>query len=391
MITPQGFQLKRMPTIIEEMENSFRSAFGESIDLSANGPLGQIIGIHAEREALLWEMAQDVYNSQYPNTSIGRSLDNSVSLTGTRRKPSTYSTIARGVARGIEGTIVPIGTIISVMGNDNARFVTQEEVTISIADGDAFKSPPISLIAESTGRVIAQMGTLTNIITPVAGLASFTNETDAVVGTGEESDSELKTRRIQELNLAGVATVEAIKSRLSARERVEAVEVFQNNAAIPINGRPPSSVEILVKGDTVQDLASAIFELVGGGITYFGNITEVITDSQGFQQTIKFSRPTDVPVFVNFTIETNENYPLDGDDRIKSAIVAWGENLSIGQNVVLFGSESLGCTVDGVPGITGLMISVGKMADNLQMQNLDISPSELAIFSEANITITKND
>ena len=53
MITEQGYQLKRMPEIIDELRASFRAVFGENIDLRGNAPLGQIIGIFAESEALL--------------------------------------------------------------------------------------------------------------------------------------------------------------------------------------------------------------------------------------------------------------------------------------------------------------------------------------------------
>ena len=76
MITDQGFQGRRLPAIVAELESSFRSEFGDNIDLRGNAPLGQIIGILAERETALWELAQDIYNSQYPNSASGRSLDN---------------------------------------------------------------------------------------------------------------------------------------------------------------------------------------------------------------------------------------------------------------------------------------------------------------------------
>ena len=389
MITEQGYQLKRMPEIIDELRASFRAVFGENIDLRGNAPLGQIIGIFAESEALLREEIQDLYNSQYPNTASGRPLDNAVSITGTRRKPATFSRVIRGIARGATGTVVPAGTIIGVEGSENAQFVTQSEATINIADGDTFKSGPIELVASSSGPVAAMAGTLTNIITPTAGLNAFTNEDNAVLGEDLETDAQIKNRRIEELNLAGVATEEAIKSRLRARTNVEAVQTFVNDSAIEINGRPPHSIEILVKGDDDALLAQAIFDLVGAGITYFGTTLQTITDSQGNQQKIRFSRPVEVPIFVDFAIKTNADYPVDGDNQIKQAIINWGEDSTIGQNIVLFGSNSLACVIDNIPGIIGLTITVGRAADALAANNLQISPSEIATFDLANITITK--
>ena len=389
MITAQGLQIKRLAQIVAELEESFRNAFGENIDLVANAPLGQIIGIISEREALLWELVQDLYNSQYPNTSSGRNLDNSVSLTGTRRKPATFSSV-QGIARGADGTLIPAGTIIAVQGNPDARFVTQSDATISVADGDTFKSLPIDLVAESTGPFETAIGTLNDIVTPVGGLESFTNEAIGDVGSNAENDADLKIRRLQELNLAGVATVEAIKSRLSARENVEAVEVFVNKNSITINGRPPHSVEVLVKGDNDDDLAVAIFNLVGGGITYVGNVVKNIIDSQGHNQEIKFSRPVDVPIFVEFTVSTNSLYPVDGDDLIKAATVEFGRRQNIGQGIVLFGSNAISCAIETIPGITGVTIRIGRAADALMAQNLNIEPGELASIAQGNVTIVKN-
>ena len=210
-----------------------------------------------------------------------------------------------------------------------------------------------------------------------------------MVGANAETDAELKLRRTQELNLAGVATVEAIKSRLSARADVEAVEVSQNTAAIEINGRPPHSVEVLIKGGDEAALATALFNLVGAGITYFGSVTRQITDSQGHQQTIRFSRPVEVPVFVEFTLSVTANYPADGDDRVKAAILAWGADAVIGRSVILLGSNALACVIDDIPGITSLSMKVGRAADELKNENLQIEPSELPTFDEANITIIK--
>lgn len=387
MITSAGFRLKTLSEILDEIRAAVRTEFGESIDLSPGNPMGQLVGIMAEREAEIWRLAQDVYSNQYPATSSERSLDDAVSLTGTRRRPATLSSVSRGVARGADGTTVPAGTVVTVQGNENARFVTQAAIEINIADGDTFKSEPVEMLAETTGEIAAPMGTLTNIVTPIAGMDSFTNEDAAITGRNLETDSELKIRRQQELSLAGTGTVEAIKSALSARELVTAVEIFQNNSALTVNNRPPHSVEILVRGDDVDALANAIFNLIGAGITMFGTTSRTITDSQGHQQTIRFSRPVEIPVFVSFTLSTDAAFPTDGANQVAAAVVEWGRDAEIGENVVLFGTNSLACVVDNIPGIIGLTVQIGKAADDLTSDNLVIAPVELPTFDADNVTV----
>ena len=388
MITANGFQTKTLLEILEEIREAMRAEFGDAIDLSPGNPLGQIIGIYAERELALWNLAQDIYNNQYPNSSNGRNLDNAVSLTGTRRRPATRSRVISGVATGINGTTVPKGTVIAVAGNENARFATDADSEIKNLDNGVYKSDPILLIAQNPGSIEVPVGTLTDIISPVSGLNSFTNLEMGITGSDLENDSDLKGRRQRELGLAGVGTVEAIKSSLSSRPLVTAVEIFQNFTSITVNNIPPHSIEILVKGDSDDSLAMSIFNLVGGGITLIGNVTKVITDSQDHQQTIRFSRPVEIPIFINFNLKTTTDFPADGSDRIKAAVIEWGKNARIGQDVILLGSNSLLCLIDNIPGITGGAVTIGRVADALFPNNLIIAVNELPTYDMANITVT---
>jgi uncharacterized phage protein gp47/JayE len=128
-VTPQGFKIKRLSDISDETTDSFKSAFGDNIDLTADDPLGNIKGILDERISLLWELAQDVYDSQYPATAEGATLDNVLSLTGTTRLAPQFSEVT-GRIQGTLGTSVSIGFISSVLGNSDSRFVTTESGVI---------------------------------------------------------------------------------------------------------------------------------------------------------------------------------------------------------------------------------------------------------------------
>ena len=387
-LTADGFKIKRLEDIIAEIQQRFKDEFGDNIDLSDASPEGQIIAIFAERESLVWELSQDVYNSQYPITSEGNQLDNVVSLTGTVRRGPQFSSINSGVARGTNGTIIPAGTIISVVGNTTARFITQENATINIVDGLTFKSANIELLAETAGPLVANAGTLTVIETPVGGMDSFINELDAEVGSETETDAELKARRDQELQIAGAATIEAILSELRARELVEAVIVFQNNTSIiDPDGRPPHSLDIVVLGDDEDDLAEAIFLVVGGGIETIGDITKIVDDSQGFGQTVRFSRPNEIGIWLEADITKGALYPVDGDDQVEQAFLDFGSTLTVGQDIIIFGSNSLICAVNDIPGILDIDIRIGKINPPTLNDNVVIAPREIAKFDSSRITV----
>lgn len=131
-LTSTGFRIKRLADIKSEMESAFRGTFGAGINLDARRPLGQIIGIMSAREAAIWELAEAVYYSQYPGTSEGVNLDQVVALTGITRQGATYSTVS-AIIQGTAGTIIPAGSVVSVDGNDLARFETDSAVEIQAA------------------------------------------------------------------------------------------------------------------------------------------------------------------------------------------------------------------------------------------------------------------
>lgn len=388
-LTADGFKIKTLEVILAEIRQRYRDKFGPNIDLSDGSPAGQEIAIYAERESKVWELAQDVYNSQYPITSEGKQLDNVVSLTGTTRRGPVFSEILSGVAFGDNGTIVTDGTIISVTGNPLARFIVNGNYEINVADGPTFKAENIKLIAETEGPIQANAGTLTVIETPLAGMNTFTNLLDAELGSETETDAELKARRDQELQIAGAATIEAILSELRARELVEAVIVFQNKNSIEdLDGRPPHSLDIVVLGDVDADIAEAIFLVIGGGIETIGDITENVVDSQGFQQEIKFSRPTGVNVWIEVDITKDPNfYPVDGDDQIETALLAYGDTLGVGQDIIVFGSSSISCVFNDIPGITRFVIRIGKAVNPTTDNNVVIEPREIGDLDSSRITI----
>ena len=131
-LTDQGFNIKSLAVIKTEIDQAIQAVLGDGMNISENSPLGQIIGIISERESLLWELAQANYNSQYPDTAEGTSLDEANALVNVSRLGTLFS-IVTARCRGTATTIIPAGSIASVLGNSTARFVTDANGTIAVA------------------------------------------------------------------------------------------------------------------------------------------------------------------------------------------------------------------------------------------------------------------
>lgn len=131
-LTPQGFVAKPQSQIIAEIQASLQSNFGDNINLAPESVFGQIVGVFSEREALLWNLLEAIYASQYPNGAEGNSVDNILALNNLRRLPATSST-ANLVLSGTPGTIIPAGSIAQTSATPALQFATNTTVTILAA------------------------------------------------------------------------------------------------------------------------------------------------------------------------------------------------------------------------------------------------------------------
>lgn len=87
-VTNQGFVLKRMDTILEEIHSDLTEGFGVDTRLAGTSFLNTLVTTFAGQIADLWETAQDSYYAKYPATAMGVNLDNAVQYGGIRRMPN---------------------------------------------------------------------------------------------------------------------------------------------------------------------------------------------------------------------------------------------------------------------------------------------------------------
>lgn len=136
-VTDQGFVTKQQASIISEIQVALQNALGVNINLLPEAVFGQIVGVFSEREALIWQVVEGAYDSQYPSGAEGTSVDNILALNNLRRlgasatKTSpTEDGIPGLVLFGDPATLVPKGSIITVFGTPSVQFTTDASVTI---------------------------------------------------------------------------------------------------------------------------------------------------------------------------------------------------------------------------------------------------------------------
>jgi len=139
-----------------------------------------------------------------------------------------------------------------------------------------------------------------------------------------------------------------------------------------------------------QEVAEAIFEAKPAGIETYGDVSKTVTDSQGFSHTIKFSRPTEVDIWLILDLTTTSEYPTDGDNQVKALMVEWGNGLGVGQDIIVY--PDLVAQLATIPGITDVGVKIGlsdppTLDDNIPIDDGTGGDAEISAWDTARITV----
>lgn len=192
--------------------------------------------------------------------------------------------------------------------------------------------------ASVTGLQTCEIGELDAITSPVDGWDAVYNFKAGIAGADRETDAELRVRRLSSVkNIQARGTDKAIAAHLMEEvDGVSTAKVVSNRyMTTDSNGRPPKSFEALVTGGTDADVAQCIYENQPAGIQSYGDVTVMITDENGDEQPVCFSRPVAKYLWVRVTYIRYSEETLSGNDTIKTALVDWAEKeYSVGVDVI---------------------------------------------------------
>lgn len=439
-LTEDGFTVKTIDEIIEEVSAVMRVRFGASIDLTDASIEGQIIRIMAEREAAIWEEMQKVHSSMDPDKATGSSLEAVSLFTGTYRRAASYSTVSLTFT-GTHGSSIPAGSRAAVtstgdefvtvdscgltdltawanttafvvddrVSNGGNSYVCIEAGTSAGSGGPTTESDDITdgtvhwrfmgngtavgdalARADETGGIVATSGDITTIVTPIGGLDSVINLLDADLGDDEMSDENLRQLREFELGLQGSTTERALRAEVGRVSGVFAVTVFTNRTSLEdADGLPPHSVEVMVRGGDDDAIFQQVFDSVAAGVGTFGNQDGTAEDELGVEHDVSFSRPVEVPIYVDMTVVKDPDvYPADGDEQIKAAIVEYGDAQATGKNAVASRLVAAAFTIPGVLEATALIDDAPTPLTNT---TIPISSRQLAVFDTSRVAVTSSD
>ncbi|MHB8736321.1 MAG: baseplate J/gp47 family protein [Terriglobales bacterium] len=387
-LTPTGLTIQPLSDIQNEIGVGLQTALNapDLLVFDPASPEGALVGILAERESLLQELAQALYDGSYPDTATGSGLDRIVRLAGLTRKPATRSSVTLTLT-ATGACVIPAGSIASVFqaGGLGAQFITQAAVVFGGAG-----SQTVAALAAQSGPapgLQALAHTISVIVTAVANWSGVDNVANATPGVDVETDAALRLRLAQSFALPGQSPIDALRAQLVAIVGVQQAVVLENTTLVTdANGVHAKSVNAIVWPDPVHgstlesQIVQVIWDGVAGGIEISPNSASSVTanavDYAAHSQPVHYSIATATPFKVKCTCTPAATSAEIAN--IKAALQAFAAALLIGQNVSY--AEVVCKAVDAAPGkqTYAIFLSAGTVPPSAAGQ-ADVSITPLAV------------
>lgn len=128
-VTPDGFVLKRLDTIMSEIYVELKEGWGFDPTVNPQSLLNVFVTSFADKIATLWEVGQDVYYSQYPSTAEGINLDNAMQFGGSKRARATKTSYTI-LCEGDDETPIPTTCMIASDTLPVVNFLCAQESSV---------------------------------------------------------------------------------------------------------------------------------------------------------------------------------------------------------------------------------------------------------------------
>lgn len=301
----------------------FQSAFGGNLNESDATPQGQLVTSLAATIGASNDLLLQLVNFVDPAFTSGRMQDAIARIYYLTRIAAT-STLVQATCTGATGTVIPAGSL--ALASDGTIYQSLGDATV--ASGG---SVSVTFAAIETGPIACPAGSLSQIYRVVPGWDSISNPSDGIIGRDEETAAEFEKRRSD--SVAGNATgiLPSIRAAVLAVNGVIDAYVTENPTDAPVTTGgvtiAANSLYVAVSGGTNAAVAAAIWSKKPPGCAYTGTTTVTVTDTQGYSPpyptySVKFTRPSTLPIYFAIEIADNGIVPADAADQIRTAVVA---------------------------------------------------------------------
>lgn len=306
------------------------------------------------------------------------------------------------VIQGLAAALALSGYDVTNLGDAQVEITAEAHVAFSVSVStnlnlDLIGSPG-QFTSDDFGPVIASPGDLSMMTSTIQGWAALSNPTAGITGQYQETDAALRTRYQLGVYQFGCSILPAIQANLLNKVAgVTAVTVIPNNSNLTLaSGQPANSVQCVVQGGDDLAVAQMIFSQVAAGIATWGTTSIEVDLAVGGAYIVSFTRPQ--PLYIWVRVQTfllsEESFPANGLAAEAQAVLAAGQSLSVGDDVVV--QRFMGPIYNSVSGIGGLTITVASNTDpgfapqdtDFGSANIAVAATQIATFDISRIAVS---
>ena len=310
--TDNGLKLSDTSTILEQVQEVFLTAF-PNLNVDPSTPQGQIITaiteLFTKAQTDIVEFANVIV---YGGTGVWLDAYCKTYYGITRKQASNGSVTA--LISGTNGTIIPVG----FTAKSNAE-----------------------LFAKDSGNFSIDVGTLTTIITPIAGVERITNPYESTSGTDTETDIELRLRAMNSLNYRATSIFDGLLAQIEQLSGVQKVAGYENNTknAVEYKGITcePNSIAVVCKGGDLKQIGKVILENKTVGAYVQGDIEIPVYEEISKQTyTMRIYRPTVKKLKAELKVVTNNLTTQDYTAQLQEQIINIINSYKINDEIIPF-------------------------------------------------------
>lgn len=139
-VTPTGYVLKTPQEILSGLETKMEAVFGEGVIMTAQSPLGQLLGLMTDFAAEMEERNQGIYQSYDPTQTEGVNLNRIGNIRGLSRGALNDARFSRVITNENNRAINMADRIQKVMEVDGVSWVAVRENSAQFSDSSGI--PP---------------------------------------------------------------------------------------------------------------------------------------------------------------------------------------------------------------------------------------------------------
>jgi len=372
-VTSEGFTVKSLTEITNDINGSMVSKFGTTFDTSPESPDGQVIGVMANLIANLWQQAEAAYNGYNPSSAFGNGLDKLCELNGVFRIINKPTTVAITFT-GSNGTLIPKGYVVKTA--DDLEFATVADAVI-----------PQVVTAECTtyGAIVIAANEVNILTDAIQGLSSATNLEPGITGVVAEEDPALRARRETLVINSGTSSIDAIYAAVR-NLRLPYITIIENYEDVPVNGIPAHSFLTIVEGGTPEEISEAIYNNKPIGCQAFGDIVTQVYDNRGYPHPIGISRPYPIDIEIEVVIKKLNGASLDSEALAQTALVNYINALQISEDVIW--SKLFNVVLEATPNISITSILINFVSGTPATADLPITVQQRARTDSGKVVVS---